>query len=98
MGVSDDERNAMARRPEPSGGPTPPPPLGKSGGDVIGPVTSDHPFVQRAQNLRMWMDKPELRDWVFGNRLFHMAGAEPEIVSSRLEYIFKVLQKNGIVN
>ena len=95
-GLSDDERNAMAQRPEPSQEPVPP--LGKSGGDVIGAVTEDHPFVQRAQNLRMWMDQPELRDWVFENRLFHMAGANPAIVSDRLDYIFKVLQKNGIVN
>ena len=45
-----------------------------------------------------WMDQPELRDWVFQNRLFHMAGANPAIVSDRLNYIFKVLPKNGIGN
>jgi len=94
-GLSDEARNAMTRRPEPPS--TPPPPGGVSGGDVMGTLTQDHPFVQRAQNLQMWMDDSELRDWVFDNRLFHMAGADPEKVSFRLDYIFKVLQKNGIL-
>jgi hypothetical protein len=94
-GLTDDERNAMARRPEPSSEPTPP--LGQSGGDVIGKVSEDHQFVQRAKNLRMWMDTPELRDWLFANHLFHMAGADPEIVSDKLDFVFKVLRKNGIL-
>lgn len=97
VSLSDDERNAMAQRPLPSSPYEAQPPLGKSGGDVVGDITKDHPFIQRANNLRMWMEQPELRDWVFENRLFHMAGANPSVVSERLDYIFKVLQKNGIV-
>lgn len=94
--LSDDERNAMAQHPLSSAPSEVTPPLGKSGGDVIGTVTKDHPFIQRAQNLRMWMNQSELRDWIFRNRLFHMAGAKPAVVSERLDFIFKVLQKNGI--
>ena len=66
-------------------------------GDVLGDVTKDHPFIQRAQNLKMWLDRAELRDWLFANRLFHMAGANPSIVSDRLNYIFDVLRRNGIL-
>ena len=91
--LSDDERNAMTRRPAPSGESS----KEKSGGDVLGEVTKDHPFIQRAQNLKMWLDRAELRDWLFANRLFHMAGANPSIVSDRLNYIFDVLRRNGIL-
>ena len=94
--LSDNERNAMTRRPL-SKASQPPTPLGKSGGDVLGALTEDHQFVQRAHNLRMWLDRSELRDWVFANRLFHMAGADPAIVSDKIDYIFEVLRKNGIV-
>ena len=95
-GVSDEKRNSMARLPKPPAVFEAPPHLGKSGGDVLGEVTEDHPFIKNAQNLRMWIDRPELREWVFENRLFHMAGANPAEVSKRLDYIFRVLQKNGI--
>ena len=96
--LSDDERNAMTRRPLSEALPPPTlPSLGKSGGDVLGALTNDHQFVQRAHNLRMWLDKPELKDWVFANRLFHMAGEDPAMVSDKIDYIFEVLRKNGIV-
>jgi len=94
--LSDEERNSMTRRPLPSPSDVTPP-LGKSGGDVIGTVSEDHPFIQRAHNLRMWLDRPELREWIFANRLFHLAHADPAIVSDKLDYIFKVLRKNGVV-
>lgn len=93
-GLSDDDRNAMARTPPPEKPQTPQ--QGKSGGDVVGAVTADHPFLQRAHNLKLWMDHPDLREWIFKNRLFHLAHRDPATVSDQLQYIFEILQKNGI--
>mmetsp|Transcript_3599 Transcript_3599/g.7866 ORF Transcript_3599/g.7866 Transcript_3599/m.7866 type:complete len:509 (-) Transcript_3599:60-1586(-) len=92
-GLSDEERNQMCQTPRVS----PAAPTEEvSGGDVIGSVSRDHPFVQRAHNLRMWMDRPELRRWVFESRLFHLGGADPDTVSEKVDYVFKVLKDNGI--
>merc|ERR1711907_126150 len=95
--LSDDEKNDMTKRPEPNPDDPPVPKLGKSGGDVLGDVSKDHQFIQRAQNLEMWMKNPELKEWLFKNHLFHMAGVDPKSVEGKLDFIFKVLRKNGIL-
>ena len=93
--LDDSERNAMALRPVP--GPPPKPGEAVSGGDVLGPVTEDHGFVQRAQNLSAWLTTtPELRDWVLENRLFHLVGADPSDLSDRLGEIFRILRRSGL--
>jgi len=94
--LTDDEKNDMTKRPEPNPDDPPVPKLGKSGGDVLGDVSKDHQFIQRAQNLEMWMKNPELKEWLFKNHLFHMAGVDPKSVEGKLDFIFKVLRKNGI--
>lgn len=92
--LSDDERNAMALAPKPS---PPTSPLGASGGDTVATVGRDHVFVQRARNLHKWLQIPELRDWMFQNRLFHLSDSDPKTVSDKLDYTFKVLQDNGVL-
>jgi hypothetical protein len=92
--LSDDERNAMTLAPKPS---PPTSPLGASGGDTVATVGRDHGFVQRARNLHKWLQIPELSDWMFQNRLFHLADSDPKTVSDKLDYIFKVLKANGVV-
>eukprot|EP00536_Pseudo-nitzschia_multiseries_P010423 jgi/Psemu1/289080/fgenesh1_pg.318_\ len=91
--VSDATRNAIAETPSPPAFPSSEPP---SGGDVLGAVTRDHPFVQRAHNLRRWLDHPDLREWVVANRLFHMAHSDPKALAARLDRTFEILGKHGI--
>lgn len=93
---SDKDRNRMTLSPKPSEESTPP--LGKSGGDIIGKVNGDHPWIQRAHNLKLWLQDPELSRWLFENRLFHLAHQDPEIVSNRVRYIFRVLENSGILS
>eukprot|EP00532_Pseudo-nitzschia_australis_P009154 CAMPEP_0168178746 /NCGR_PEP_ID=MMETSP0139_2-20121125/9368_1 /TAXON_ID=44445 /ORGANISM="Pseudo-nitzschia australis, Strain 10249 10 AB" /LENGTH=599 /DNA_ID=CAMNT_0008098317 /DNA_START=72 /DNA_END=1871 /DNA_ORIENTATION=+ len=89
-GLSDESRNAMAKTPSrPSSSSSSPTALEKlddahtrattpkSGGDVVGAVTRDHPFLQRAHNLKLWLEHPELRRWIFQSRLFHLADRDP---------------------
>ena len=104
-GLSDEARNAMAKTPsrpsllapslttsEEQDDTTKP----KSGGDVVGAVTRDHPFLQRAHNLKLWLEHPELRRWIFESRLFHLADRDPATLSDQVELIFEILEKNGI--
>mmetsp|Transcript_9653 Transcript_9653/g.11137 ORF Transcript_9653/g.11137 Transcript_9653/m.11137 type:complete len:514 (+) Transcript_9653:24-1565(+) len=92
--LSDDERNAMTLTPKPSPSTSP---LGPSGGDVVTTIGRDHVFVQRARNLNKWLQYPALRKWMFQSRLFHLADSDAKTVSDKVNYIFKVLNENGIL-
>ena len=93
--MNDDDKNRMCLAPSPN-------PskfksvLGPSDGDIT-PPSSTHGWIQRACNLRCWLQNPELRSWLFnGNRLFHLGHSNAETVEKMVNEIFHVLEEEKI--
>jgi hypothetical protein len=89
----DDEKNAMCLAPTPSPSSSP---LGPSGGD-IGCLTRDHGLVQRLLNLQQWLQRPELRDWLVGHRLFNLRHKSVEDMERMVDETVAVLEEAAIL-
>lgn len=67
--LTDDQKNDLCQFPDPSSAAAYA--LGPSGGDVGG-LSKDHGWVQRLGNVKMWLETPQLRNWLVGHRLFNL--------------------------
>lgn len=93
--LSDEEKNAMCLHPTPDAEEVKRP-LGPSGGDV-GVISSNHGLVQRMKNLKMWLQDPEIRPWLYTNRLFNLGHQNPEQTEVMIDDTWKVLADGGVV-
>ena len=57
-------------------------------------LSKDHDYVLRLMNLRRWLQEPELRKWLQGNRLFNLKHLSVEEISSLVEDTWDLLVKS----
>ena len=94
--LSDEQKNSMSLAPQPDPSSKPSSLLGPSDGDISSP-SSTHGWIQRTMNLQNWLQNPELRTWLFQNRLFHLNTSNVESVGTMVNEILDTLKETNII-